>query len=213
MRWATIVAGVGGKTLRVAHPWIAFNLKESIHQQKTYQEIHDLACQGMEYCMALGEQFGIKFLLEMHGGSLTASSWGARSVIKKFDSRYVGVIYDAANGMAEGHTRPRNVVEILGEYLAFVHAKNLIWFEERQLTDPVVRKEWKFDVVPLDQGIIDWVEVFFALNCVNYSGWISMEEFFKNNTEDELRKGLAFLKECAEKAPKNPEEPWTTFND
>ena len=105
------------------------------------------------------------------------------------------------------------MVEILGEYLSFVHAKNLLWFEEGQFTDPIVRKEWKLDVVPLDQGIIDWVEVFFALNCANYFSWISMEEFFQDNTEDELRKGLSFLNKCTEKAPKNPEEPWTTFND
>ena len=129
------------------------------------------------------------------------------------DPDVVGVIFDPANGIQEGFLRPRHAAEVLGPYLAYVHAKNLMVFYAGDLLAGPRRVKWESRVVPLECGMIDWVEVFFALNCVGFKGWLSVEEFFRGDVEAELSRGLAFLKECAAKAPTGPREPFTTFND
>ncbi|MBU0713737.1 MAG: sugar phosphate isomerase/epimerase [Verrucomicrobia bacterium] len=215
-RWAELVASVQGRSLRVAHPWIAWNYDESLHQGRAYPEIFKLARDSMPYLMELGKTYGIRFVMELHSGALTASALAAANVMQGFDPQYIGVIYDPANTIIEGNMRPRSEVEVLGDYLAYVHAKNVMCAFTGQFTErPVPRAKWEFKVCHLPYGIVDWLEVFYALKLASYRGWISCEEFFKpdESCAEELKDGIAFLKACEKHAPSAPQAPFTDFND
>ncbi len=214
-QWSEAVAGRGGKTLRVAHPWFGYNFDETMHQPDTYMQLVEKTRNGLEMLVGLAKEYSIKYVLEMHGGSVAASPWAIYELMRGLDPDCVGAIYDAANTVLEGFVRPRGACELIGEHLAYVHAKNLKY--EMNAVYPEVgqptRVQWKYQRTFIDQGLVDWVEVFFALKCVNWSGWISMEEFVTTEYLREIREEIAFLKACAEAAPAGSCAPFTKFND
>ena len=75
-----------------------------------------------------------------------------------------------------------------------------------------MRTAWKHKSVAPDAGMLDWVEVFFALKLGGFSGYISSEEYFSPGRLDALKAGVAFLKACEAAAPDRPCEPFTRFN-
>ncbi|MCK5843700.1 MAG: sugar phosphate isomerase/epimerase [Victivallales bacterium] len=214
-QWGEVVASVGGKSLRVSHPWIAYNLDESLHQKDSFNDIFSRCVDSMPALVEVSESTGVRFVVETHGGALAASPLLVRQLFNGVDPKYVGAIYDPANTLLEGGLRPRSEVEVLGDLLAYVHAKNTVYFmDDDKLANPA-RAAWKHKTVAPDVGIIDWVEIFFALNCGNFEGYISMEEFFTDGDDqfERLGEAMTFLKECDKNAPSRPEPPFTTFND
>ncbi|MFA5865179.1 MAG: sugar phosphate isomerase/epimerase family protein [Phycisphaerae bacterium] len=214
-RYADLLANMGGISLRVAHPWIAWDYSESLHLKESWQEIFKLARDAMPEVVELSKQSGIRFVVEMHSGALTASALAAVKLFEGVDPRHVGVIYDPANTILEGSMRPRSEVEVLGPYMAYVHAKNVMFnFTGKFHEQPVCRARWEFKVVNLPCGILDWLEVFFALKISGFRGWISSEEYFKDGNDqfEQLRDGIAFLKECEKHAPDRSVEPYLTLN-
>jgi sugar phosphate isomerase/epimerase len=213
-RRAELAASIGGKSMRVDHPWVAFNFNESLHQEKSFNEIMKLAKDSMPLLTKLSEETGVRFLFETHAGTLLASTLAAKILFEGVSPQHVGIIYDPANTLAEGNLRPRSEVEVLGGYLAYVHAKNTAFFCEGESADRGVnRKAWGRKTVPPDEGALDWLEVFFALKCGSFAGFISSEEYFSPENTEIIKKKTAFLRECGEKAPDKIQLPFTTFND
>ena len=209
-RWSEIAAQAEVKILRVAPPWSAGDFKESLHQKSTFNDLIKMAREGMEKLVPLSYEYGIRYVIEIHHGGVAASPCLAKNLCKDLDPKAVGIIYDPANGVEEGFLRPRNALELMEPYLAYVHAKNVIY---EQNTSSLSVKKWNYKVCQLSKGLIDWEEVVFALNTIGYSGWFSFEGFFLDNSEKELRIALKYLKECIIKAPKAIQEPFTSFND
>jgi len=215
-RWAEIVGAVGGGNLRVAHPWVAWNYEESLHQERSYPEIFARARDSLPFLVELGKTHNVRFLLELHTGAATASALAAARLLDGFDPQRVGVIYDPANTVVEGNLRPRSEVELLGAHLGYVHAKNVACvFSGVFHEHPVRRAAWEYKTCPPAYGIVDYLEVMFALKLVAYAGWISLEEFFRAAPRPSacLAASLAFLRECERAAPERPQAPYTSFND
>ena len=214
-RWAEAVAKAGGKSLRVAPPWIAWDYRESLHLKETWHDLFNLARDAMPEVEALARQTGIRFVVELHSGALTASALATVKLFEGVDPKCVGAIYDPANTFLEGNMRPRFEVEVLGPYLAYVHAKNLAYiFSGRFHEEPVRRARWDFRTTHLPYGMVDYLEVFYALKAAGYQGWISSEEYFMEGDDQlvQLRDGLAFLKDCEKNAPGKPEAPYLDLN-
>lgn len=212
-RLSEAIASVGGDSLRVEAAWVAYNFDESLHQKYSYMELFKRTRDGMEKLVPLGKEYGIRYVLESHGGGMIASPMTGRWLLEGLDPLYVGIIYDPANGVAEGFLRPRHAVEALGPYMAYVHGKNLLLRQTGQTDDEPKRATWTHEKCSLDAGVVDFVELFFALKTVGYNGWVSFEEFFKDSPAEELEKGLRFARQCLAAAPEGPREPFTTFND
>jgi len=214
--WSEAVKDAGGGTLRVAHPFFGGSYEQTLHQPESFLDLLKRTRAGLERLVPLGEEYGIRYVLELHSGSVVASPAYARQVMDGLDSRWVGAIYDPANCVVEGFVRPRAAVEILGEYLAYLHAKNVFFrYSGSYVKGAVRRAAWERCYCPLECGMVDFVEVFFALKVGGVAGWISLEEFFgdKDDPEEEIRRGILFLKECAQAAPSEPQQPYDTLND
>jgi sugar phosphate isomerase/epimerase len=208
------VATVGGKSMRVDHPWIAWNFDESLHQEKSFNEIFKLAKDSMPFLIELSKETGIRFLFETHSGALLASTLTAKMLFEGVSADHVGVVYDPANTTIEGNIRPRSEVEVLGDYLAYVHVKNIAFFFDGTLSNDFVKRTlWSYKTVSPDAGRLDWVEVFFALKNGGFTGFLSSEEYFSPQNLDAIKNGVAFLKECEQSAPEKPCPPFTNFNE
>lgn len=214
-QWSEAVAGCAGRTLRVAHPWFAWNYTESLHQRDNYLDLVKRAKEALKMLESLSCEYRIKYVLEMHSGSIAADPWAIRYLMEGIDPECVGAIYDPANTLIEGFIRPRGACELLGRHLAYVHAKNLVFVPQASYTETIKprRLQWQFQRAFLDQGMIDYVEIFFALKNSGFNGWISLEEFITTNYVQEISESISFLKECAQAAPEAPGEPFSTFND
>lgn len=211
---AELVASIGGTSMRVDHPWIAYNFEESLHQEKSFGEIFKLAKDSMPFLEELSKETGVRFLFETHGGALLASPLAVKMLFEGISPKHVGIIYDPANTTIEGNLRPRSEVEVIGEYIAYVHAKNIaFFFDGTILREPVRRIAWARKTVPPDAGNLDWLEVFFALKQGGFTGFISSEEYFSPRNLEAVKEGIAFLKECEKHAPDKASAPFTSFNE
>ena len=213
-QWSEALADCNGKTLRVAHPWFAWNYAESLHQRDNYLDLVKRAKDALKMLESLSREYRIKYVLEMHSGSIAADPWAIRYLMEGIDPDCVGTIYDPANTLIEGFIRPRGACELLGRHLAYVHAKNLVFAPLASYTETMKprRMQWQCHRTLLDQGMIDYVEIFFALKYNGFKGWISLEEFVTDNHVQEIAESIRFLKECDQAAPEAPCEPFTKFN-
>lgn len=213
-KYAENIAALGGRSMRVAHPWIAYNLEESLHQEKSFNEIFKLAKDSMPFLAELSEATGVRFLFETHGGALLASPLAVKMLFDGMNPRHVGVIYDPANTLVEGGLRPRSEVEVMKDYIAYVHAKNVAFFFDGNISvTPLRRTIWARKTVPPSAGALDWIEVFFALKNGGFDGFVSVEEFFSPQSLHLVGEALAFLKDCERLSPAKPIAPFTVFND
>jgi len=214
-KWSEAVAGTPGITLRVAHPWFAFSFNEALHQRESFLQLVSRARKGLENLIPLAREYGIKYVLELHSGSIAASPWAIRELMKDLPPECVGAIYDPANTTMEGFVRPSGACDLMGAHMAYVHAKNICFVPAGTTTEIAFprRMQWRYEKALLDRGMTDFVEVFFALKNCGYKGWISLEEFIGPDVEREIADGIKFLKECAAAAPSTVMEPFSTFND
>ena len=215
IRWSEAVAKTGVQMLRVAHPWYAWDYEEALHQPDRYDDLLKLTREGLERLQAIGHQFGIRYVMETHGSSVFASPVVAHFLLAGLDPAVFGIIYDPANTYIEGFVRPRGAVEVIGDYMGYLHIKNVRWQTTmRTLPDNRERKVWFPEKCALDAGLVDYQEVFFALNCAGLDPWLSFEEMYseKDAIAAEICQGIAHLKQCQAEAPKSPREPFKTFN-
>lgn len=212
-RWSEAIAACPGKTLRVNPPWFAWDYTESRHQPNGYMDLVERTRDAMPMLETLAREYDVRYVIELHAGSTAACPWAMRYLLDGIDPDCVGVIYDPANMILEGFIRPRGACELLGRHLAYVHAKNLMFAPAAANTDDGEprRMRWQMHRTLLDQGMVDYVEVCFALNCAGYDGWISLEEFVTDDPVREIAQSVAYLKQCAQAAPAKPCEPFSEF--
>ena len=211
-RYSEAVAAGGGHILRVAHPWFAYNYDEAVHQPDNYMTLVEMSREGLAKLMELGKEYDIRYVLETHKGSCFASPLMVPLALKEFDPRYCGVIYDPANTVLEGFVLPRIAVEVMKDYIAYVHTKNLMFKEG---TSPDGRTRLEFERRTVDKGAVDYVEVMFALKLHNWDGWFSFEEFVSKDpalVADEVKEGIEHLKWCYKESKNSLEPPFLHFN-
>jgi sugar phosphate isomerase/epimerase len=119
--------------------------------------------------IAAGE--GCRFALELHDGTLASSASGALRLFEGLDPAHVGVIFDVANTVREGHEDLAMAVGLLGPFLAHVHVKDL-------RVQPGER--WSglaSSFAPLGEGILRWPLIIAVLRAAGYDGWLAVENF------------------------------------
>lgn len=129
----------------------------------------------------LGQKYGVKANLETHPNHLVVSASAHYAFIKEFDPEYIGVIYDVGNLVVEGYEPWQQGLELLGEYLSFVHLKNCGLRQDGVDEDGAV--VWTPDLFgsggTLKGGMVDMAGFMKVLKKVGYNGWLSQEDFSK----------------------------------
>lgn len=142
-----------------------------------------------------GKQYKVKPLIEIHMGNITPSASAAYRFVSNFKPSEVGAIHDAGNMVYEGYESYKNGVELLGPYLAHVHIKNSMPISEPAKSGPQ-RVFWKTAAAPLRFGQVDFVNLLGVLKKAGYAGWLSVEDFSTESSQEEkVKDNIAFLKE------------------
>ncbi|MEJ7839622.1 MAG: sugar phosphate isomerase/epimerase [Thermomicrobiales bacterium] len=177
---------VGANRLRIGVP--------GYDGQAPFKPLWDKAREEYKVIADLAKKYKVKALIELHHRTITPSASAARLFLDGFDPEYVGAIHDAGNMVHEGYETHRMSLEMLGPYLAHVHAKNARWFPKGYVKDGFNTIEWLCDWATIPKGIIDFRALYTALHQVGYDGWIALEDFStENKLEERLKMNLLYL--------------------
>lgn len=156
-------------------------------RSRPYHELLEQARRELNTIESLSQRHGVKGLVELHFGNIACSASLAKRLLEPFDPAHLGAIYDPGNMVVEGMVNWKLGLEVLGPHLGHVHVKNAGWFRQDGA--------WKFQWVPLEQGIVDWQQVVADLKAVGYDGYLSSEDFCDLPVEDKLARNAQMLRE------------------
>ena len=164
------------------------------HYDGTFPDLFKTARANYAQLAKLAAKHNVRAVIETHMGLLAPSVMKARAILEGLDPRYVGIMWDPANQVTEGSEVYKMAVEIAGEYLAEVHAKNVRYVATNDRVNG--QRIWRSENAPLRDGIVNWPEVIKTLKATGYDGWIFFEDF---STEqpllDLLRDNLTWFRE------------------
>lgn len=178
---------------RVVVPWYGFTREEqSAH---TYWDLFNRSIEQLGVIEEICRKEQVKALLETHFGNICASPSLAHNLVKNFDNRHIGIIYDPGNMVIEGMESPKMALEIIGGHLAHVHVKNAIWgwIDKDWLGNPIP-EGWNWKFTRILEGIIKWDNILKLLIQSEYSGYLSWEDFSESSVETKLSDIGAFRK-------------------
>ncbi|WP_426005680.1 sugar phosphate isomerase/epimerase family protein [Paenarthrobacter sp. NyZ202] len=166
----------------------------------SYPELFASTREHYEWVAGRAAHHGVKALVELHHGTVTASASSARRLLEGLDPQHVGVIHDLGNLLIEGWESLLPGLELLGPYLAHVHVKNARWVrtEERDAAGAAI---WAHEWAPLAEGQGNVLAYFQALESVGYDRWVTVEDFSTEVPLAERTAGnLDFLRHAASAA-------------
>lgn len=157
----------------------------------SYAHSYERGRKFLKDCEALGKQYGVRAIVEMHHGTITCSAGLSQHLVSGFDPDYIGVLHDAGNCVHEGFENYDMALQVLGPYLAHVHIKNAAYDQ------PANGGVWKSRWSPLEDGVVNWDNLFGALKKAHYDGWLGIEDFSAvRPTAEALPYNLQFLKDA-----------------
>lgn len=181
----TATAALGARQVRVTVPPVG---------QGNYRDAFASARKDFEWVAERAAAHGVRALVELHHRTLTSSASAALRLIDGLDPAHVGVIHDLGNLLIEGQEDHLSAFELLGEYLAHVHVKNVAW-RPRPDADADGSLRWDHEWATLRSGQADVRGYFEALREFGYDGWVTCEDF---STElplaERTRDNLAYLR-------------------
>lgn len=178
-------AAIGAKNLRISAgqygraPGQFWDLFKKAREN--YAQLADLAA-----------KHNVRAVIETHMGQLGPSAMKARAILEGLNPQHVGIMWDPANQVFEGGENYKMALEIAGEYLAEVHAKNSRYVPGEKANG---FRPWQYQSAPLRDGIVNWPDVIKTLKAFGYDDWIFFEDF---STEqpllDRLKDNLAWFR-------------------
>jgi len=130
---------------------------------------------------------GVTALVEIHWGTVMSSFTSAHYLVGDLDPDAVAVTFDPANMVIEGKEDWEYGLELLREHVANVHIKNVSWLRESD--------SWKWCWDRLQQGMVNWPQLFCLLSEADYRGMFAMEDFRVPRNFDEALGHLRGLRE------------------
>ncbi len=185
------------RNMEIANIFNAPNLRVNVYGydgKQNYNELFKKDQENFAKVIELGKAYKVKPLIELHMNSIVASASAAIRFLAPFKPEEVGVIHDAGNLVFEGFENYQAGLEMLGAYLAHVHIKNY-GFVSENIEGPQ-KLLWKAVPSPLRKGAVNFKTLFAVLKGAGYDGWLSLEDFSKEATQEEkIKDNLIFLKE------------------
>jgi sugar phosphate isomerase/epimerase len=174
-------------------PAIRLSCPRGYNGEVNYHELYQEAVDAYGEALEITRKYGVKVLVEMHGGTIHPSASLAYRIVSNFPATDIGVIYDPQNMVRDGFETIPLAVQLLGDYLAHLHVG--AHRPEPGDVDEKGTQKWNWRAVPMGMGLFDFPKLFECLRAVNYSGYISIEDFAGDRTaEEKLSSGIAYLR-------------------
>jgi sugar phosphate isomerase/epimerase len=150
-----------------------------------YRELFAKTVEEFKILQHLAEKYSVKVNIEIHHGTIIPSASAAYRLVSNFDSKHIGVIYDAGNMVHEGYEQYKMGLELLGEYVDHIHIKSAAYNVNGEAG-------WS----PLRKGHVKFNNLFKAIKAINYEGYLSFEDFSnEKSTDEKLKDNLVYIKE------------------
>jgi sugar phosphate isomerase/epimerase len=178
-------ASIGCKNVRIFPP--------SYDEKENYRLLFSRTIEELKVIEKLAAKYNVRVNLEIHMGNIIPSASAAYRLVSNFDPKCIGIIYDPGNMVHEGFENYKMGLELLGEYLAYVHIKNAVW--QKSEASEKGSDIWKPVWAPFRKGYANLEKLFSVLRELGYDGYLSVEDF--TNEEDTLTKlknNLEYLK-------------------
>jgi sugar phosphate isomerase/epimerase len=161
-----------------------------------YRELFDAARRDFAWVASRAAHHRVQALVELHHRTITASASAALRLVDGLDPAAVGVIHDVGNLVIEGHEDYASAFDLLGDYLAHIHVKNVAWRETGHRPDGSAI--WTETWAPLRTGQADLAAYFAALKAHGYDGWVTLEDFSTElPLEERTKDNLAYVRGLA----------------
>lgn len=151
----------------------------------SYWESEKDARRQLDAAIPLCEQYGVKIGIQHHyGGSVPINSMGLYNLVKDYDPRYVGAIWDPAHNALQGEDALTGL-ELVQSHLCMVNLKNAYW---RRMNPPDGSEaKWGAYFCAGPHGRTSWADVAAGIKQVGYTGPITFSaEYTDDNYTDRL---------------------------
>lgn len=183
-RLLSATARLGAGRVRVVMPQLA---------EGDYRALFATTRADLAWVAQRAARHGVTALVELHHRTIAASASAAMRLVDGLDPTHIGVIHDIGNLVIEGHEEPLSAFQMLGDYLAHVHVKNVAWRPTGVGPDGATL--WTEDWATLRAGQADLERYFEALARHGYDGWVTVEDFSTElPLEQRTADNLAYLK-------------------
>jgi sugar phosphate isomerase/epimerase len=129
---------------------------------------------------------GVCALLDIHWGTVMSSFTSAHALVRDLDPEAVAITFDPASMIIEGKEDWQYGIELLREHLANVHIKNASWLRQSG--------HWAWHWDGLQQGMVEWPQLFRLLAARGYRGMLGMEDFLVPRAYDAALEHLTALR-------------------
>lgn len=166
------------------------------NREENYRDFLGDTIKALDEALKITRACGVRVLLEIHRNTVSCSASQAYLVVKEFDPKDIGVIFDIANmSLGQGHEPTKMGLDLLGEYVAHVHAGG-------GQPVPTERNEqghlqYRWDTVDLADSIIDVPLFVSELKAMGYQGYLSVEDFRSEPLEPKIKTQLDYLRSLA----------------
>jgi sugar phosphate isomerase/epimerase len=161
---------------------------------RNYWEAEKDARQQLDAALPLCERYNVRVGVQNHAGNFVGvHAMGLYHLLKDYDPRYIGAIWDAAHNGLEG-MEPEPALDIVADMLHIVNLKNAFWL---QTSGPEAEiAEWKVYWTSGRRGRTSWPRVVAKIKEMNYTGPICLTaEYSDDQSIDRLiAEDLAFAK-------------------
>lgn len=167
---------------------------------ENYRTLVDDTIRALDTALRITRECGVRVLLEIHRGTVACSASQAYLVVKEFDAQDIGVIFDIANmSLGEGHEPTSMGLDLLGDYVAHVHAGGGRPAAGERGADGELT--WAWETCDLADSVISVPQFCRDLEARGYQGFISIEDFRPLPIEEKLTRQLSFLRSLDERPP------------
>jgi sugar phosphate isomerase/epimerase len=159
-----------------------------------YHPQFDDARAGFSRLVERARKAGVKVLYEIHVGTVAVSCSRTIELLRDLDPDHIGAIYDVPNMIRVAIEDTKMGMEILGPYLAHCHIGNGVPVPDKTETsgsDDRMDFSWTF--ADLREGVANIPQIIQDLKDVNYTGYISLEEFGPGDDDEKVRDQGAYL--------------------
>lgn len=153
-----------------------------------YREVFSEAEDAFGRAIEVVRSFGVRALLEIHGGTITVSAGLALRLVERFPAESIGVVYDVQNMVREGFEGVRLGLDALGPYLAHVHIGGHAPTPGERAADGTL--QWTWRATELADGLLSTPILLAELRRVGYDRFVTVEDL-RPDVEPEAKFGAA----------------------
>jgi len=164
---------------------------------ENYRVLIDDTIRALAKALEITRPFGVRVLLEIHRNTVCCSASQAWNIVREFDPKDIGVIFDIANmSLGQGYEPTKMGLDLLGEYVAHVHAGGGQPMPAER--NKYGQLQYRWETVDLADSIIDVSLFCQELKARNYQGFISIEDFRPIPFEEKVAPQLQYLRSLLE---------------